>query len=84
MSNPRDTQFAGFAALLANDIQNASDVFIDTIDDLWLEKWERVIARRAYDFAKHVLGEVSYDGAPYLDSHVQNISDLTQWPEVSQ
>lgn len=70
--NARDTQFAGFAKLLINDLMQAN-----SSDDR--AKKEQVIARRAYDLVKHTIRELQYDDDRYSDDWTQKIPDMTEW-----
>lgn len=80
----RDTQFAGFAGLLALDIRDSIRQLYaefglepDSLLDLNIHQIEQAIARRAYDFACHV------STATILTAHgdMDKIPDLTAWPE---
>lgn len=79
MSNSeRDTKFQGFAKALDEEIQNA-------ILGMSVDEWtptrsaklrKDIIARRAYDFACHVVDS----GSP----HICHVPDMTAWPEEEE
>lgn len=93
-TNPRETQFAGFAKLLYEDFlrQAESDTLQETLvpdyADKWRMKTEQIIARRAYDLVEHVI-QSRLQGIELLmrldrewvAEQVQSIPDLTEWPE---
>jgi hypothetical protein len=75
--NPRDTQFAGFAAALGAEIANT---------DGWnLADVEKLIARRAYDLVDHVvcwidpLDFMSHENP--LEYIINAMPDLTELPK---
>jgi hypothetical protein len=93
MSEKRDTQFAGFADLLFDDLI-ASDAANEVGADLyWGPKYvkevQTIFARRAFDLVKHVLGFVpqllNAEIGPEVtvDEVAGVIPDLTNWPEVT-
>jgi hypothetical protein len=66
--NNRDTQFAGFAKLLWDELINANgggyiDVNTDFDDGIDPTDYRGIIARRAYDIVKHAIIELSCQGA---------------------
>jgi hypothetical protein len=73
-NTPRDKQFRdGFARLLFGDLMmmdalNYNCNFVDI---------EQHLARRAYDFATHVVENVSA-------YNVSSIPDITEWPTESE
>ena len=80
----RDRQFAMFGALLWEEIAKALD-FIDFGSDLpqrenFDAQMERLIARRAYDLACHILSEVSGFSNPEVVLDGCDV-DMTKWPE---
>jgi len=80
-TSPRDTQFAGFAALLLKEMwPELLGLFSNepaNEDDIIVEKAvEQMIARRTYDLLKH--------GMKYLHDWMPDISDIpdmTAWPK---
>lgn len=73
----RDTQFAGFAKLLFDelpDVPDGSDV------DEWSTACEQVIARRAYDLVGHVLGTEKVQWRALEEIRMSDISDMTELP----
>jgi len=86
MSNPRDTQFQGFAELLINDL--FGDGF-PTEGYRTSEDTKKLIAQRGYDFACYVMSYVSESMAAELDigfvtsqECISEVPDLTEWPKV--
>lgn len=92
MSNPRDTQFAGFAKLLLEDMMatNAMDIvdaerFLRACDR---EELLRLFARHAYVFACHTISSQS-QGLDLLCNHdpewirerVELVPDMFEWPK---
>lgn len=80
----RDTQFKAFAELLFGDFPWRFDLYIESSDDGWEERWKQRIARRAYDLVSHTLLNVSMSDLDMLSHEecVQRIPDMTAWPEV--
>ena len=92
-SNSRDTQFAGFAKLLFDELNNNALITLadhpdfdrvielqDKIDTLT----KQIIAHRAYDFALHIAGQVSpyyADIANEFYECINNMADITTWPD---
>jgi hypothetical protein len=72
----KDTQFAGFAELLLEELLNKRDGMIDT-SDWWKEQAKVTIARRVYDLACHVSTQT------LLIAHgdMSKIPDMTTWTE---
>jgi hypothetical protein len=77
MSNPRDTQFIGFAKLLMQDLLSENRVYTNIVEGYGLEESQEIIARRAYDFALHVLSDSMGFSNP--EQVVSEASDLTEW-----
>ncbi len=74
----RDTHFAGFARLLIRELgREAIKPGQDWANLQGAHQLERIIARRAYDLAVHVLAN---DWA-YPTEAIYTIPDLTEWPE---
>ena len=72
-SNARDTQFQGFAELLFEEIVSTED----------LEDVQKIIARRAYDFACYVSGEFVPKCEDSVKGCVERIPDMTELPKES-
>lgn len=72
-SNPRDTQFMGFAKLLVEEIIWKVPATIYPLEIDISDKLEKLLARRAYDLAHHVVENVSA-------YNMLSIPDLTEWP----
>ena len=53
----------------------------DGIDPI---NYRQIIARRAYDLAKHILKDIQYDHEKYIDDHVRKLSDMTEWPREEE
>lgn len=82
----RDTQFAGFAKALLDELLSIQGVFIDTVYEEWREWWEETIAQRAHDLVGHTFDNT---GPMMLDcySHEEQIAaipDLTTFPEETK
>lgn len=75
-SNPRDTQFTGFAELLVDSLP-WKDLWIEAEAEGWEERWKTVAAQCLYDFACHVSMHT------ILSAHgdMNKIPDMTEWPE---
>lgn len=79
--SPRDTQFAGFARLLWDDLINVDDrgwidVCSDGMDDEEIAHYRHIITQRTYDLLK--------EGMKYLHDYMPDISDIpdmTAWPK---
>jgi hypothetical protein len=85
LQDPRDTQFAGFAKLLWDELEAAiRRDFNGGIPEgkTWRGKcipaWQKIITRRFYDFAGHVMGIPQ--SASALEELVSFVPDLTEWP----
>lgn len=80
--NTRETQFAGFAKLLVDNLFNRGRVWVD---DAHRERWETTIAECAYDLVGHTLSSVAPIDLDRLsiEELVAKIPDLTMWPEDS-
>lgn len=85
-----ETQFAGFAALLYEELANAAPVYLDGVirrGQLSRAQCEQIIARRAYDLAYHTLSHTTQGMAADCESisqiaeTVASIPDMTTWPE---
>lgn len=85
--NSRDTQFAGFAKMLLNDIMRSNAVDIVDVQRFWrdedIAEVEQIIARRAYDLAHHIIEHVEISAIDMLsiDECVERIPDMDEWPE---
>jgi hypothetical protein len=80
----RDTQFVGFAEALFNELMDRDDFCMDNERPGWEDEWKLRIARRAYDFACHVVRERVWD---IYDTRIEfnvneYISDMPVLPEV--
>jgi len=92
MSNTlRDTQFAGFAKLLWEELlelrgRGYIDVANDMMDEEWNAEYRQIIARRAYDLVGHALENIDPNDLDRLspDERVLKMPDLTEWPEEVQ
>jgi hypothetical protein len=73
----RDTQFAGFAELLAQEL--IMEAQRPDRSELLL-----LLARRAYDLVKHTLLTTDYPDRFNLTAAMQEIPDMTAWPEVNE
>lgn len=87
-TNPRETQFVGFAKLLyedflrqAEDEASTQDIYMPDYPDKWRVIVEQIIAERAYDLVVHVLGCGIPQWMPLEEVSISQIPDLTQWPE---
>jgi hypothetical protein len=89
---PRDTQFAGFAKALWDELPDVPDDHfqVNAYDD-WSTACEKILTQRAYDFAYHVRSEVSIgiaaeneDGELARRENMRYIPDLAELPEVSE
>jgi hypothetical protein len=88
----RDTQFAGFAQALYDEMtmnvilsENRHDA------DVLRQEQLRIMARRAYDLACHTVGSLDNDIGwlmckGYTPSQIveHDVSDLTEWPEKDE
>lgn len=90
-TNPRDTQFLGFAQLLIPEIDEVIGAVTEwgvehDIDDEakvaqeLYSRWRTLIAQRAYDLACHVATTT----LTVAHGDMSKIPDLTQWPEESK
>ncbi len=84
-TDPRDTQFAGFAKLLWDELPiEPEDDELSAAYDAWSDACEQIIARRAYDFAYHVVRKViamECTAEFVIRSELHEVPDLTTWPE---
>ena len=95
----RDTQFAGFAKLLWDElVEQRGYVDVDAYWDDGIDpiNYRQIIARRAYDLVKHTMIELSCQGAldfrdPDFDKYeyragemVEIIPDMTEWPREEE
>lgn len=76
-AHTRDTQFAGFAKLLFDELYVSDDIWFDATHEGWKEHWQTIIAQRTYDFAAHTATHT------ILTAHgdMRKIPDMTEWPE---
>lgn len=83
-ANPRDTQFKGFAQLLAAEIANT--------DGWMLSEVEKLIARRAYDLVLHTVWRTipasgstikEYQGLD-IEEIAHLIPDMKEWTEIGE
>ena len=96
--NVRDTQFQGFAKALWDELEQAirqDPGFIPegkTGREKYIPVWQKIIARRAYDFACHLIKngdpidlDTSGEYGPVADEEAQrrvnNLPDLTELPK---
>lgn len=89
--DPREEQFKGFAKLLWKDLEQAiRQDFNGHIPEgkTWRNKcipaWQKIIARRLYDFLKHAFYELDIWRSGSLDVAVQSIPDLNKWPDEAE
>ena len=95
MSNERDTKFAGFAELVAQELKEQDLLWIgthirpltDPPVDFDYEKVKLILARRAYDLVKHTTDFLDiYELNLALDHYydwdylLEQVPDLTAWP----
>lgn len=71
---PRDTQFSKFADGVVQEIVSVHDGAFQA-SDWWQEQVSKIIARRAYDFARYV---------SRCNGGLADIPDVTKLPEVSE
>ena len=88
----RDTQFAGFAKLVVEDLRLHGGFPMRPVNRSEVRPLiERIIARRAYDLAYHVMSETTVGmaaenegGELSRQENIDAIPDLTHWPEEVQ
>lgn len=78
-SDPRDTQFVGFAALLIDHLP-WEDLLIEGEEEGWQERWETVAAQGLYDFACHVAIHAQASAHGDMDK----IPDMIEWQVKGQ
>ena len=74
----RETQFAGFAKALLEELLSQRDGALD-YSEWWQRQAEAIIARRAYDLVRHAAGDITSQAA-----HVDAVSDLAELPGESE
>jgi len=87
--NPaRDTQFAGFAKMLWDDLSHAqyttrhyNNMTTAEIDRHTIEK---IIAQRAYDLVLYTLHITDYPDRFGVEYAMCEIPDMTAWPEANE
>jgi len=72
-TNPRDTQFLGFAELLFDNLP-WNDINIDMEFPGWEDRWKTNIAQRSYDLVQHTLNMVTF--IQFACENAQNIQDI--------
>jgi hypothetical protein len=77
-TNPRDTQFAGFAGLLLEQLLNVEGVYVESSYGEVRTLWEPIIAQRAYDLVAHAVNET------IGISKIDHVPDLIEWPKESE
>ena len=81
-SNPRDTQFTGFADLLLKEMLNQREGrWIDFNEDD--KEYAVIVAQRAYDLVEHAIlsmSPIAFQSYEY-DEIIHSIPDMTEWPE---
>lgn len=79
---PRNKQFSSFASLLLDEILSYQYGMMGP-SDWWKEKAHDALARRAYDFAAHIVCCVEPESptARPLSEVMRTIQDMTQWPD---
>lgn len=91
----RDTKFAGFAAALLKEIDDAIGKqskeaekygLSDKDEKRYAHELGTIIARRAYDLVKHTIECTEHIDLDRLssDEHTERIPDLTELPEVAK
>jgi len=84
-ANERDTHFAGFAKLVAEELPDPpiDDSYLGLPTAEWKETIQKIIARRAYDLVFHTLMEVDPAWLDMLDTSewTGRIPDMTEWPK---
>jgi hypothetical protein len=85
-NNSRDTQFAGFAKLLTDELikylTSREGLTLDEIE----QEWHKVIACRAYDFARHIMNITTEEMACvlFIDDAMKEIPDMIKWPREEE
>lgn len=84
----RNTQFQGFAKLLVEELTSLELDYMGVVLDesggnfnrYYRTEWEKIIARHAYDLAKHIIEHTEHKDLDVLspDEHVQRIPDITR------
>lgn len=74
--DPRDTQFAGYAALLIDHLP-WEDLLIEGEEEGWQDRWVTVAAQGLYDFACHVVTHMLLSAQGDMSS----VPDRTEWPK---
>lgn len=82
-TDPRDTQFAGFAARLLQELldQGAYVAISEWATGGDSFKSEQLIARRAYDLATHIYEHAINANTADPEIGLRYIPDLREWPE---
>jgi hypothetical protein len=76
----RDTQFAGFAALVVEDLRLHGGFPMRPVNRSEVRPLiERIIARRAYDLVIHTLSHECDNNIEHCP--IEEIPDLTRWPD---
>ena len=57
----RDTQFAGFADALVEELTDSNQETNFDSTEKFIANWKQIVARRAYSFAYHVLSTAEVD-----------------------
>jgi hypothetical protein len=78
----RDTQFAGFASLVVEDLRLHGGFPMRPVNRSEVRPLiERIIARRAYDLVKHTLLATDCPDRFGIEGAMREIPDLTHWPD---
>lgn len=85
----RDTHFAGFATLLTQELNEAWDRYRENTWSTSYEEYfqgvQQLIARRAYDFAFHVLSSASPFASPVvIQRRLDGLSNMECWPDMEK
>lgn len=90
MTNERDAHFVGFAKLLQQELNAAYHIKVMqlqsgmTIDGgAWEREVQQLIARRAYDLARHIIWETMGGTPNAITIILADVPDLTEWPDTS-
>ncbi len=91
MSTPRETQFAGFAKLLVDQMLALPGVVVESAYEYAPAEWEKIIAQRAFLLAIHVVQFTSernlkmmHAGMLSAAQCVDQIPDMVDWPKEDE
>jgi uncharacterized protein YbaA (DUF1428 family) len=87
-SDPRDTQFQGFAKALWTELdeRNFTSEACNPAMSMYRDEAITLIARRAYDLVKHTIENTEHYNLDVLspDEHVERIPDMIELPKVQE